>query len=126
MGLGHIDNGTTHAADEDHAAGGLALHQVLGDGDSEEVGAVDVDAPQLAQAVDGVVDGIVVLGEASTGDQVVDLTVLRDDAVDAGLDTIRVRNVSVVSRDLGDTGGAGVLLAEDLDELGSLLLGLLL
>lgn len=115
MGLGNIDNGTTHAANEDHAAGGLAFHQVLGDGDGKEVSAIDIDAPQLAQAVDGVIDGIVVLGETGTGDQVVDLAVLRDDAVDAGLDTIRVRNVSVVSRDLGDMGGAGVLLAEDLD-----------
>ena len=48
----HVDDGTAHAADEDHAALCLALHEMAGDGGGKEVGAVDVDAEQLAHALD--------------------------------------------------------------------------
>lgn len=103
--LRHVDDGTAHAADEDHAALCLALHEVAGDGGGEEIGAVDVDAEQLAHAVDGVVCGVVVLGEARGRDQVVDLAVLREDVGDAGADRVRVRHVGVVSRHLGGPAG---------------------
>lgn len=63
LGLGNVDDGAGHGADHNHAAGGLTLHEVTGDGGGEEVGAVDVDSPQLAHAVDRVVDGLEVLGE---------------------------------------------------------------
>lgn len=90
MGLGNVDNGTAHTSDEDHAAGGLALHQVLGDSDGEEIGTVNVDAPQLAHAVDRVVDGVVVLGETSAGDEVVDLSMRLDDIFNTALDRVGV------------------------------------
>lgn len=43
LGLGNIDDSPAHAANKNHAALGLALHQMAGDGGSEEVGAVNVD-----------------------------------------------------------------------------------
>lgn len=98
LGLGNVDDGTAHAADEDHAALGVALHEVAGNGRGEEVGAVDVDGEQLAHTLDGVVGGVVVLGEAGGRDQVVDLAVLRDDVGDAGADRVRIRHVGVVGR----------------------------
>lgn len=70
---------------------------------SEEVSAVDVDTPELAQTVDGVVDGLKVLGETSRGDEVVDLAVGLDDLGDTGVDGLLVADVCVVSSDLGDT-----------------------
>lgn len=96
---------------------------MLGDHGGEEVGAVDVDVPELAHTVDRIVDGLEVLGEAGRGDEVVDLAVLLDDVVEAGPDRGLVRHVGVVGGDLGHAGGARVLAAEDLDELGGLLLG---
>lgn len=68
LGLGNVDNGTGHGPDHDHGAGSIALHQVSGNAGSEEVGTVDVDGPKLAHTVDGVLDGLEVLGETSRGD----------------------------------------------------------
>jgi hypothetical protein len=65
----------------------------------KQIGAVDVDAPQLAHAVDRVGDGLKVLGEAGRGDKVVDLAVRLDDLGDAGLDRCRVRDIGVVGGD---------------------------
>lgn len=109
MRLGNVDNGAGHAANHDDAAGSAALHQVTGDTGSEEVGAVDVDAPELAQAVDGVVDGLEVLGKAGRGDEVVDLAVGLDNLSDTGVDGLLVADVCVVSGDLGDTAVALVV-----------------
>jgi hypothetical protein len=64
LGLRHVDNGATHTSDEDDATRSLALHKVTSDSGSEEVGAVDVDTPELSHTVDGVLDGVEVLGEA--------------------------------------------------------------
>lgn len=105
LGLRHVDDGAAHAADEDHATLCLALHEVAGDGGGEEVGAVDVDGEELAHAVDGVVGGVVVLGEARGRDQVVDLAVLREDLGDARVDRVLVRHVGVVRRHLGGPAG---------------------
>lgn len=79
--LRDVDDGATHGADHDNAAGCIALHQVLGNTNSEEPGAVDVHTPKLLHAVVWVVDGREVLGEAGGCDEVVDLAVLRDDLV---------------------------------------------
>ena len=100
--LGHVDNGARHAADEDHAAGALSRHQVAGDRGGEEVGAVDIDSPELAHTIDGVVDGLEVLGEAGRGDQVVDLAVRCDDLGYALIHGLRIGDISIVCRDLGD------------------------
>jgi len=81
LGLGDVDDGTAHGPDHDDAARGVALHQVLGNTNSEEPGAVDVHTPKLLHAVVWVVDGREVLGEAGGCDEVVDLAVLRDDLV---------------------------------------------
>lgn len=79
--LGDVDNGTTHGADHDNAARCVALHQVLGNTNSKEPCAVNIDAPQLLHAVVWVFDGWEVLGEAGGCDEVVDLAVLCDDLV---------------------------------------------
>lgn len=102
LGLGNVDNGARHAADQDHAATRLAAHEMASNAGGPEVGAIDIDGPQLAHAVDGVVDGLEVLGEAGRGDEVVDLSVGLDDLIDAGLDGIWVGDVTVVSRHIGD------------------------
>jgi hypothetical protein len=49
---------------------------VLGHRDRIQIGTVDVDAPKLLDPVMRVRDGVVVLGEASRGDQVIDLAML--------------------------------------------------
>lgn len=105
---------------------GLARHQVLSDSDSKEVCAVYVDAPQLTHAINRVVDSIIVLGETGTGDEVVDLSVLLDDILDAALHRVGIRNIGVVGGDLGNSGSAGVLIAEYLDKLDSLSLSFFL
>jgi hypothetical protein len=64
LGLRHVDDSATHASNEDNATRSLALHKVTSDSGSEEVGAVDVDTPELSHTVDGVLDGVEVLGEA--------------------------------------------------------------
>ena len=100
--LRHVDNGSGHAANHDHAARLLAAHEVTGNGGSEKIGSVDVDGPELAHAVDRVVDGLEVLGEARRGDEVVDLAVGLDDLGNAGLDGFGVGDIAVVSGDFGD------------------------
>lgn len=102
LGLGDVDDGAGHAADHDHAARALTRHEVAGDRGGEEVGAIDVDGPELAHALDGVVDGLEVLGEAGRGDEVVDLAVGGDDLGDAGFDGLGVRDIGVVGCDFGD------------------------
>lgn len=104
MRLGNVDDGTRHASNEDNASRALALHQVTSDRGSKEVGAVNVDGPKLANAVNGIFDGLKVLGETSRGDKVVDLAVGLDDFCDTGLDGVLIANIGVVSGDLGDAG----------------------
>lgn len=124
--LRHVDDRTTHAADEDDRAGRLPLHEMARHARREEVGAVDIDAPQLLHAVVGVLDGVVVLGEAGGGDKVVDLAVVLDDLVDGGVYRVGGGDVGVVRGDLGDLLRAGVLLEESLDQQLRLMLCFLL
>lgn len=102
LGLGYVDNRAAHAADEYHTALGTTVHQVTGNGSGEEVGAVEVDSEQLAHTLDGVVDGLEVLGEPSRGHKVVNFAVLGEDFSQTGVDAVEIRDVGVVSRDLGD------------------------
>lgn len=99
---------------------------MLGNGDSEEICAIYVDAPQLAHAVNRVVDSVVVLGETGAGDKVVDLSVLLDDLVNTLLNRVCIRYIGVMSGDLGHSGGARVLLAEHVNQLDSLAFGFFL
>lgn len=75
---------------------------MAGDGGGEQEGAVDVDGEQLAETVDGVVDGLEILSETGRGDQTVDFTLLSKDLFNTGLDALRVRDVGVVGSDLGE------------------------
>lgn len=100
--LGHVDDRARHAADHDDAAGALTLHQMTSDRGSEKVGAVDIDGPELAHTLDGVVDGLKVLSETSRCDEVVDLAVGGENLGDAGVDGLGVGDVSVVGGNLGD------------------------
>lgn len=103
--LGNVDDGSRHAANQNHATGRLALHEMAGDGGSKQVCTVNIDGPQLAHAVNGIVDGLKVLGEAGGSDEVVNLAMLLDDFGDAGLDRLGVGDVGVVGGDLGDSDG---------------------
>jgi len=103
--LRHVDNGTRHTANHDHAALGLPLHEMLGHADGEKVGAVNIDAPQLLDAVVWVADCVKVLGEASRSDEVIDLAVIADDLLDDLVDRFRIRDIGVVSCDLWDATG---------------------
>ena len=76
-----------------------------GYGCCEEVGAVDVDAPELAHAVDWVGGRFEVLGETGGGYEVVDFVVLREDGGDAGVDGGGVGYVAVVGCYFGDSVG---------------------
>lgn len=46
--LRDVDDRSTHAANEDHAAWALSLHQVSGNASGEEVSSVDVDCLESA------------------------------------------------------------------------------
>ena len=122
LGLGHIDDGAAHTADEDHTSRALTLEQMARDARGEEVGAVDVDAPELLHAVVRVRDGVEVLGEAGGSHEVVQLAVRGDAFVDAGRDGVRVRHVAVVGGHLGDVVGAGVFRPERVHQVLGLLL----
>jgi hypothetical protein len=74
--LWDVDNRSGHATDHDDASWCLPLHKVLRHCDRVQIGTVDVDSPKLLYAVMRVGDGIVVLGEASRCNEVVDLAVL--------------------------------------------------
>ena len=110
LGLGNVDHGTRHGADHHDTARRFAFHEVPGNADGEEVGAVHIDAPELLHAVVGVGDGVEVLGEAGGGDEVVDTAVGGDDFGDGGCDGVGVRDVAVVGGDFGaSVGGLGQL-----------------
>lgn len=110
--LGNVDNCTRHAANHDHAAGRLALHQVLGDFAGPQIGTVHVDAPEFLNAVVWVFDRVEVFGEAGGGYEVVDFAVCCEDLVHGRVDGFGFGDVAVVSGDFGDFSGAWVLLAE--------------
>ena len=97
--LGHVDDGTRHAANHDHAAWGLALHEVLGDSNCVQIGAVDIDAPELLNAVVRVRDCIVVLGESSRGDEIVHLAMSFEDFCERLVDRVRARDIAIVRGD---------------------------
>lgn len=103
LGLRDVDNGAGHRADHHDAAGRLTFHQVLGHASREEVGAVDVDAPELLDAIERILNRVEVLGEASRGHQVVDLAVLANDLGKDIRDRVGGGNIGVVGGDLGDT-----------------------
>lgn len=80
------------------------------DTDGEEICSVDVDAPELADAVDGVVDGLEVLGEAGGCDEVVDFAVRGDDFGDDGVDGFFGGYVGVVGCYFWYSGFVSVVL----------------
>jgi hypothetical protein len=100
--LGNIDDSTRHATNHDNAPGRLPLHEVLGHSYSIQVGTVDVDPPEFLYAVMRVGDGVVVLGEASGRDEVVDLAVRLEDLGEGLVDGSWARDVAEVCRDFGD------------------------
>ena len=101
--LGNINDSAGHGADHNDATGRLPLHKVLSNIDGEEVCAVDIDAPQLLHTVEGVVDGLEVLGEAGRRDQVIDLAVLGQDFGHGIAHGVGVGDVSVMGGDIGHT-----------------------
>lgn len=101
--LRDVDDRAAHAADKHHRPLGLALHQVLGYGDGEEVGPVHVDAPQLLHPLVWVRYGVVVLSEARGGHEVVDLAMVRDNLADGLVDGGGLGNVGVVGGDFGNS-----------------------
>ena len=68
---------------------------------SKQVSPVNVDAPELPDPIDGVVDGVHVLYETSRGDQSVNLVVVGgQDVGDARRDRSLGGDIALVSRDL--------------------------
>lgn len=103
LGLGNINDSAGHGADHDDAPGRLPLHQVLSNINGEKVCAVDIDTPQLLHTVEGVVDGLEVLGEAGRRDQVIDLAVLGQDFGHRIAHRVGVSDVGIMGGDLGHT-----------------------
>jgi len=99
--LRHIDDSARHGADHDDVAWGVALHQMLGYARGEQVGAVDVDAPELLHALERVVDCVEVLGKACRGDQVVDPAMLGYYLGQSRAHRVWVGDVGVVGGDFG-------------------------
>lgn len=87
MGLWNIHNCAAHTTNENHTTGRLTFHKMSCNASCKQVCTVDIHTPQLAQAVDRVVNGLEVLREASARHEVVDLSVLLDNVVDTTLDT---------------------------------------
>lgn len=77
---------------------------MTGYGRGKQVRAIDINSEQLAHALNGVIDCLEVLSEASRGDEVVDLAVRGQNIGQASVDTGGVRYVGVVCCDLGDPG----------------------
>lgn len=102
LGLRHVHNGTRHASDHNNATGSLSLHEVAGNRAREEVGSVNVDSPELAKTVDRIVDSFEIFGEASRGNQVVNLAVLLDDFGNASINRFGIADIGVVGGDLGN------------------------
>ena len=98
--LWHIYDASTHAPNHDNAAPRPPLHKVSCNTSSEEVGAINVDTPELLHTVVRVRNSVKVLGEASTGDKVVNPAMSTDDFGNGTVDTIRVG-------DVGKVGGYG-------------------
>lgn len=71
--LWNVDNRATHAANHDHATRNFALHKMFRNTNSEEVGAINIDTPELLDTIVRVRDGVKILSEASRGNKVVDL-----------------------------------------------------
>lgn len=105
LGLRNVDNAAGHAANKDHRSVLRApFHQVLSYTRREQVGAVDVDCPDLPHALVGVCFGRKVLGEAGRRDQVINLAMSLDDACQCLVDAIRVGDITPVSGNLGRAG----------------------
>ena len=102
LGLGDVDDCAGHGADHDHAAWGFTLHQVTRDSGREKVCSINIDAPELLDAVERVCDGIEVLGEARGGDQVVNLAMVLDNRLNCCIDRVGVGDVRIVGGDLGN------------------------
>ena len=103
LGLRHVDNGAGHATDEDNAARRVPLHQMLRDSNGVKVRAVNVDSPKLLNAIVGVRNGIVVLGEAGRCHQVVDFAMLLNDLGKRLVDRRRARNIAEMSSNFGNS-----------------------
>jgi len=99
--LRHVDDRTGHRSDHDDAALGLALHQMPRKSGCAQVGAVDVDAPQFLNAVEGVTDCVEVLRESGGRHHAVDFAMLFDDGCHRAIDGIGGGDVAGVGCDAG-------------------------
>lgn len=69
----------------------------------KEVGAVDIDSPQLSHAINWVIDGFKVLCEASGSDEMINLAMLLDNFSNAALDRFGVRHIGEVGCNSGNS-----------------------
>lgn len=102
LSLRQVYNSSAHATNEHKAALRLASNEMLGDSDSEKVRAVHVDSEEAAHALDGVGERRDRLGEASGGDEGVDLAMLGEDFCYCGCDEGLGGNVCVMGCDFGN------------------------
>lgn len=101
--LGNVNNSTRHATYHDDAAWCLALHEVLGDSGSEQVGPIHIDTPQLLHSIVRIRDGVKVLSKPSRGNKVVNLPVLLNDFCNGIVHRFGVGHIGVVSGDGGQS-----------------------
>ena len=94
--LWHIYNASTHTPNHDNAPSRLSLHKMSSNTSGEEVGAVDIDTPELLHAVMRVRDGIKVFGKARAGNEAINLAMGTDDLGNGMVDAVGIGDVGVM------------------------------
>lgn len=100
--LGHIDNGAGHGANHDHATLCFSVHQMTGNAGCEQIGAVNIDAPQFLHPVVGIGDCVEVLGKTGRSDKVVDFAMVLDNLLNSSIYGIGIGYIGIVGGNSGD------------------------
>jgi hypothetical protein len=94
--LRDVDDCPGHAPNEHHAPLCIPLHQMSSHSNGKIISSVDIDAPKLVHSVRRIVDGVVILGEASRGDQMINLSVISEDFFEGIVDGLDIRDIGKV------------------------------
>ena len=101
--LRYVHNSTGHAPNHNHRPLRLSLKEMFSVFASPEVGTINVDTPELIQAVRRIGNGVKILREASRSNKMVDLAMFDKDLGQAGFDGLWVRDIGEVGSDFGLT-----------------------
>jgi hypothetical protein len=99
LGLRNVHNRARHAAYHNDASGCLPLHEVLCNSNCVQICSINVDPPELLHAIMRIRNGIIILGEASRSDQVVDFAMGLQDFLQGLVDGCWARNVAKMCSD---------------------------